>query len=149
MRTSWILIAPVLCGQVGERRLHRDQAIEQVLLVVLEADVEDVGLAAGRDVAGHLEGHRRLAGALGAADQQQLAGAQAGADRLVERGEAERDGLILADLAGRDLVVEIDEHVERGAGRHAARVGVQAPGLGGAAAGVGGFGHVRTSSRWR
>ena len=86
-----------LVGQVGERRLHRDQAVEQVLLVVLEADVEDVGLAAGRDVAGHLEGHRRLAGALGAADQHQLAGAQAGADRLVERREAERDGLVLAD----------------------------------------------------
>ena len=99
LRTSWILIAPVLCGQVGERRLHRDQPVEQVLLVVLEADVEDVGLAAGRDVARHLEGHRRLAGALGAADEEQLAGAEAGADRLVEGREAERDRLVFADLA--------------------------------------------------
>ncbi len=110
-----------LVGKVGERRLHRDQAIEEVLLVVLEADVEDVGLAAGCDVPGHLEGHRRLAGALCATDQHELAGAQAGADRLVEGGEAERDGLVLADLAGRDLVVEIDKNVERRTGRHAAR----------------------------
>ena len=86
-------------GQVGERRLHRDEPVEQVLLVVLEADVEDVGLAARGDVAGHLQGHRGLAGALGAADEQQLAGTQAGADGLVERGEAERDGLVLADVA--------------------------------------------------
>ena len=110
-----------LVGQVGERRLHRDQPVEQVLLVVLEADVQDVGLAAGRDVARHLEGHRRLAGALGAADQQQLAGAQAGADRLVERREAERDRLVLGDLAGGDLVVEVDEDVERRARRAGCR----------------------------
>ena len=77
-----------LVRQVGERRLHRDEAVQQVRLVVLEADVEHVGLAARRDVARHLEGHRGLAGALGAADEQQLAGAQAGADGLVERGEA-------------------------------------------------------------
>ena len=127
LRTSWILIAPVLCGQVGERRLHRDQPVEQVLLVVLEADVEDVGLAAGRDVARHLEGHRRLAGALRAADQQELAGAQAAADRLVERREAQRDRLVLRDLAGRDLVVEVDQDVERRAGHQAAVVGVEAP----------------------
>ena len=120
-----------LVGKVGERRLHRDQAIEQVLLVVLEADVEDVRLAARRDVPGHLEGHRRLAGALGATDEQQFACAQAGADGLVEGGEAERDGLILADASGRDLVVEVDENVERGTGRHAARGGIQAPSLGG------------------
>ena len=110
-----------------QRRLHRDQPVEQVLLVVLEADVEHVGLAARRDVAGHLEGHRGLAGALGAADQQQLAGAEARADRLVERREAERDRLVLADLAGRDLVVEVDEHVQRRARRHAAVVGLEAP----------------------
>jgi len=108
--------------QVGERRLERDEAIEEVLLVVLEADVQDVGLATRGDVAGHLEGHRRLAGALGATDQEQLAGPQAGADRLVERGEPERNGLILADLAGGHLVVELDQHVEGGARGHAARV---------------------------
>ena len=117
-----------LVRQVRERRLHRDQPVEQVLLVVLEADVEDVRLAARRDVARHLEGHRRLAGALGAADQQQLAGPQARADRLVERGEAERDGLVLGDVAGGDLVVEVDEDVERRARHQAAVVGVEAPG---------------------
>ena len=85
-----------LVRQVRERRLHRDQAVEQVLLVVLEADVEHVGLAARRDVARHLERHRGLAGALGAADEQQLAGAQPAADGLVERREAERHGLVLA-----------------------------------------------------
>ena len=109
-----------LVRQVGERRLHRDEAVEQVLLVVLEADVQHVRLAAGGDVARHLERHRRLAGALGATDQQQLAGPEAAADGLVERGEAERDGLVLADLAGGHLVVEIDQHVERRARVHAA-----------------------------
>ena len=127
MRTSWILIAPVLCGQVRERRLHGDEPVEQVLLVVLEADVQHVGLAAGGDVARHLERHRRLAGALRATDQQQLAGAEAGADRLVERREAERDGLVLGDVAGGDLVVEVDEDVQRRARRHAAVVGIEAP----------------------
>ena len=116
-----------LVGKVRERRLHRDEAVEQVLLVVLEADVEHVRLAAGRDVARHLEGHRRLAGALGATDEQQLAGAQAEADRLVERREAERDRLVLADLAGRDLVVEVDQDVERRARLQASVGGVEAP----------------------
>ena len=80
---------------------------------MLEADVEDVRLAAGRDVAGHLKGHRRLAGALGAADQQQLTGAKPGPDGLIERREAEWNWLIFPDAAGRDLVVEVHEDVER------------------------------------
>ena len=109
-----------LVRQVRERRLHRDEAVEQVRLVVLEADVQDVGLAARRDVARHLEGHRGLAGALRATDEQQLAGAEAAADGLVQRGEAERHGLVLADLAADDLLVEVDEHVEGGPGHHAA-----------------------------
>ena len=87
-----------LVRQVGERRLHGDEPVEQVLLVVLEADVEDVGLTARGDVARHLEGHRRLAGALRAADEQQLAGPQAATDGLVQRREAERHRLVLADL---------------------------------------------------
>src|SRR5439155_25517098 len=86
-----------LVRQVGECRLHRNQAIEQVLLVVLEADIEDIRLAARRDVARHLEGHRGLAGALRPADQEELTRAQSRADRLVHRREAERDRLILAD----------------------------------------------------
>ena len=88
-------MAPVLWGRCASADSMRDQAVEQVVLLVLEADVEDVGLAARRDVAGHLEGHRRLAGALGAADEQQLTGPQAAADGLVERREAERDGLVV------------------------------------------------------
>ena len=119
---------PGLVREVGERRLHRDQPVEQVLLVVLEADVQDVGLAARRDVARHLERHRRLAGALRAADQQQLPGAQPAPDGLVERGEPERDGLVFGDVAGRDLVVEVDEHVERRARHEAAGVGIEPPG---------------------
>ena len=95
---------------------------------MLEADVEHVRLAARGDVAGHLQRHRGLAGALRAADEQQLAGAQAAADGLVERREAERDRLVLADVAGGDLVVEVDQDVERRARVHAAVVGVQAPG---------------------
>ena len=130
-----------LVRQMGERRLHRDEAVEEVLLVVLEAEVQHVGLAAGRDVTGHLEGHRRLARALRATDQQELAGAEAGADGLVERGEPQRNGLVLADLAGRHLVIELDEHVECGAGGHAARGGIESPGLLGDNR-VGGLGHA-------
>jgi hypothetical protein len=55
---------------MGQGGFHRDQAVEQVLLVVLEADVEHVGLPTGCHVARHLEGHRRLAGALCPADQE-------------------------------------------------------------------------------
>ena len=50
------------------------------------------------------------------------------ADRLVERREPERDGLVLGDLAARDLVVEVDQHVQRRARSQAAVVGVEAPG---------------------
>ena len=119
---------PGLVGQVGERRFHGDQPVEQVLLVVLEADVEHVRLAARGDVARHLERHRGLAGSLRAADQEQLAGPQARADRLVERREPERHGLVFRHLAGRDLLVQIDKHVERRARRQAAVVCIQSPG---------------------
>ncbi len=101
-----------LVGQVGERRLHRDEPVEQVLLVVLETDVQDVGLTTRCHVARHLEGHGRLARALGAADQQQLTGPQARPDRLVQRREPERHGLVFGNLAARDLVVQVDEHVQ-------------------------------------
>jgi hypothetical protein len=113
--------------EVGERRLHRDEAVHQVRLVVLEAQVEDVRLAAGRDVARHLEGHRRLAGALGATDQHQLPGTQAGADGLVERREAERDRLVLGQMARRDPLIEVDEHVQRRPRCHAPVVGIEPP----------------------
>ena len=65
---------------------------------MLEADVQDVGLTARRDVARHLEGHRGLAGALGTTDEQEFAGAQTPADGLVERGEAQRDRLVSLTL---------------------------------------------------
>jgi hypothetical protein len=94
---------------------------------VLEAQVEDVGLAARGDVARHLEGHRGLAGALGTADQQQLTGTQPGADGLVERGEPEGDRLVFAEMAGRDALVEVDQDVERASRSHAAVVGVEPP----------------------
>ena len=101
-----------LVGQVRERGFHRDEAIEQVLLVVLEAEVQYVRLSAGGDVAGHLQRHRRLAGALSPADQQQLAGPQPGADGLVHGSEAERNGLVLAHPARRHLVIQVDENVK-------------------------------------
>jgi len=136
-------------GQVGEGRFHGDQPVEQVLLVVLEAEVEHVGLAARSHVAGHLEGHRRLARALRASDEHQLAGPQSSPDRLVHWGEAQRHGLVLADLAGRDLVVEIDQHVQGGPGRHAAVGCIESPAaLGGRGGHVGDLsGHEQTSSR--
>ena len=105
-----------LVGQVGERRLHRDQPVEQVLLVVLEADVQDVGLAAGCDVARHLEGHRRLAGALRAADQEQLARPQALPIVLSSGVNPSGTGWYSATLAAGDLVVEVDQDVERRSG---------------------------------
>ena len=104
---------PRLVGKVGEGRLHRDHAVEQVMLFVLETDVQDVGLPARRDVARHLECHRRLAGPLGTTDEQELTGPQAAADRLVERREAERDGLVVGEAPAGDPVVEVNHHVER------------------------------------
>ena len=116
-----------LVGQVRERRLHRDEPVHQVRLVVLEAQVEDVRLAAGGDVAGHLEGHRGLAGALRPADEQQLAGAQAGADGLVERGEPERDGLVLARWPVVTLSLRSTRTSSARARRHAPVIGIEAP----------------------
>ena len=99
----------------GEGRFHGHHPVEQVLLVVLEADVEHVRLAALGDVARHLQGHRRLAGALRAADQQQLAGADAAA-RVRSSGEKpERDRLVLGDRALADLVGQAGEHLDRAA----------------------------------
>ena len=68
------LYRAALLRKVRERRLHGDQPLDQVLLFVLEADVEDAGLAAGCHVPRHLERHGGLARSLGPTDQQQLAG---------------------------------------------------------------------------
>ena len=136
-----------LVREVGERRLHRDQPVQQVLLVVLEADVEDVGLAARGDVARHLEGHRGLAGALGAADQQQLAGAEAHADGLVERREPERDRLVFGQMPGRDAFVEVDEDVERRARAPCSRCRCRGASRCGAAGGGRGF-ETSVLTRW-
>ncbi len=117
-----------LLGQVCQRRLGSDQAVEQIELVMLETDVQDVGLATGRHVARHLERHRGLARALGAADQQQLARTEPGADRLVQRREAEGDRLVLPDLAAGDLLVEVHQHLDRRTRRHTAVGSVETPG---------------------
>ena len=89
-----------------ERRLHGDDAVEEVLLVMLEADVQHAGLTAEHDVAGHLHGHGGLAGALRATDEQQLAGSQATADGLVQWREAERHRLVLVDGTAGNLLGE-------------------------------------------
>ena len=49
------------------------------------------------------------------------------ADRLVERREAQRDGLVVGQVAGRDPVVQVHQDVEGGPGHQAPGVGVQAP----------------------
>ncbi len=116
-----------LVREVGQRRFHGDEPVEEVVLLVLEADVEDVRLAARGDVARHLQGHRRLAGSLGTADQEELARAQARADRLVQRGEAQRDRLVVGQVAGDDPVVQVHQDVEGGPGHEAPGVGVKAP----------------------
>ena len=128
MRTSWILIAPVFWGRCASADSSAIEPVEQVLLLVLEADVQDVGLAARGDVARHLERHRRLAGALGPADEHQLAGPQAAADGLVEQAEPERDRLILAEPAAGEVIVQIDQDVQRRARDQAAVVRVEPPG---------------------
>lgn len=115
-------------GQVGQRGFHRDQAIQQIRFVVLEAEVQDVRLPAGRDVACHLEGHRRLAGALRSTDQEQLTRAQAGADRLVQWREPERHRLVLGQVTGRHPLVQVDQDVKSGARRHAAIRRFEVPG---------------------
>ena len=112
---------------MSERRLHGDQPLDQVLLFVLEADVQHAGLSTGRHVARHLEGHGRLARALRSTDQEQLAGAHASADRLVERNEPGRDGLELVDPPRRDALIEAGEHLEGGAWRESPLAGVEGP----------------------
>jgi len=82
------------------------------MLFVLETDVTDVGLPARRNVARHLECHRRLAGPLGTTDEQELTGPQAAADRLVERREAQRTAWYRRGSRWRS-VVEVNHHVER------------------------------------
>ncbi len=119
-----------LLRQVGERRLHRDQALDEVLLLVLEADVEHLCLAGGSDVARHLEGHGRLAGTLGAADEDQLAWAHPATDRLVERHEAGGDGLEFVDVARGDALIEACQHVERGTRGQGPLADVERPVLG-------------------
>ena len=116
-----------LVGQVGERRLHGDHPVEQVVLFVLEADVQDVGLPARRDVARHLESHRRLAGPLGTADEQELARPDAVADGLVEGREAERHGLVLGEVPARDALIEVDQHIQRRARDEAPGRGIVTP----------------------
>ena len=144
-----------LVRQVREGGLRGDQAVEQVELVVLEADVQHVGLAAGRHVARHLERHRGLAGALGAADQEQLAGTQPAADGLVERGEPERHRLVFRDGPAGHLVVEVDQDIEGRPGRQLAVVGLEDPGrrLRWSELRIGGFGahavHTSGMVRWR
>ena len=116
-----------LLRQVGERRFHGDQPLDQVFLFVLEAHVEDAGLATGSHVASHLERHGGLARSLGPTDQQQLAGSQASADRLVEGHESGGDGLELVDLARRDALVEAGQYLERGAWREGPFTGFETP----------------------
>jgi hypothetical protein len=115
---------------------------------VLEAEIEDVRLAARRDVARHLQRHRRLAGALRATDQQQLTWAKARAHRLVHGREAKRNRLVVAHLARRDLVVEIDQHVEGRTRGHAAVGGIEPPCAVRCSNDLGGLGaHGHASSR--
>jgi len=78
---------------------------------VLEAHVQDVGLAALGHVSRDLQGHRRLARALRAADQQQLAGSDPAAHCSIERREAKRYRLVLGDCATADLVGEPGQHL--------------------------------------
>jgi hypothetical protein len=112
---------------VRERGLHGDHALDEVLLVVLEADVEDRCLAGGGHVARHLERHRRLALALRAADEHQLARPQSPADRLVHRHEAGRDRHEVIDASRRHSLVEAGEDAERGARLKRALAGIELP----------------------
>jgi hypothetical protein len=117
-------------GEVRQRRFHRDEAVEHVRIVVLEVDVQDVRLTRGGDVARHLEGHGRLAGALRAADEHQLAGSQAATEHPVQRGEAQRHGLVVREVACRHLRADIGQHLQRRARSHRAVAGIERPLIG-------------------
>jgi hypothetical protein len=117
-----------LVREMGERGFHRDEPVQEVLLIVLEAEVEHVRLTARRDVAGHLQGHRRLAGPLGATDEQELAGRRPVPIVLSSGVNPSGTGWYSPMLPAGDLVVQVDEHVERRARRHAAGVRVETPG---------------------
>ena len=116
-----------LLRQVGQRRLHGDHALDQVLLLVLEAHVEDGRLARCRHVAGHLQRHGRLAGALRPADQHQLARSQSAADRLVQRHEAGGDGHELLDPPRGDSLVQVGQDVQGGSRRERPLPGLELP----------------------
>ena len=60
-----------------------------------------------------LERHRGLACALRAADEHQLAGADAAAERAIEWREAQRDRLVLGDDALADLLGQAGQHLDR------------------------------------
>src|ERR1035437_10268 len=102
-----------LLRQMGQARLERNEAVQQVLLFVLEADIQHIRLAAGGDISGHLHGHGCLARALSAADQQQLTGPETATDGLVQEAEAEGDRLGLGEAPAGEGIVEINENVQR------------------------------------
>src|SRR5260221_14530939 len=87
-----------------------------------------MGWARRGDVAGHLEGNRRLARAWRTADEQELARLQPATDGAVDRRQPERNWLVLRELAGKDPLVDVDQDVERGARNQRAALGVEAPG---------------------
>ncbi len=123
------LDATAAAGHAGQHGLLRDETVEQVLLVVLEADVEHAGEAAHDDVACHLQRHRGLAGALGAADEEHLTSADAAADGLVQGRESEWHRLILGDVTLRHLAGQGRQHVCGAAGLDVADARVVLPGL--------------------
>ena len=112
--------------------LRGEDTLEDVLRVVLIGEVEDLATGAG-GVAAHLHGHRRLAEALGAGEQDQVATAEAAGEDVVERAEARRphpggSGLGAQACVGRiehaAQRVHVEVHVRHSSmtGRHLAAV---------------------------
>ena len=73
LRTSWILIAPVFWGRCASADSSAISRLSRYCSSCSKQMYRTLAWPPRRDVARHLEGHRRLAGALGAADEQQLA----------------------------------------------------------------------------
>jgi len=82
------LLEGVANRSIGQRAFHGDQTHQEVVRLVLEAEVHRHRALRASDVAGHLEGEAGLSHAGHSGQQHQLTVTDPSADHLVQRHEA-------------------------------------------------------------